>query len=270
MRGRARLSQASVEFEITGTGPRFVWSHGLASCRDGDRDVIDAFARDFTVLAYDARGHGASEPVRDPAAYTYPALSRDLRELLDHVGWETAVMAGASMGAATAIRLAMEEPHRPRAVVMARPGSGGGPAPERLQTLFRLGGAAIRLGGIGAAIEFLMTIPEARAQLETDPERVEALRREWSRHDPLSIAAALEGIPASAPLTPDLDPARITAPVLVIPGNDQIHPTAAGLACIELIPTARGVEPFDSLPREDETRQFVRTVRRFLAETAAG
>jgi 3-oxoadipate enol-lactonase len=263
---RAELSDAVVTYELAGAGPRMVWCHGLASCRDGDRDVIEAFARDFEVLAYDARGHGESPPVRDAGKYSYAALSRDLRELMDLVGWPEAILAGASMGAATVIRVAMEEPGRARAVIMARPGSGGGPAPARLQALFRLGAAAIRAGGLEGALRFLMTIPEAREELVANPERLEGLRRDWGRHDPLSIAAALEGIPSSAPLTSELDPPSITAPVLVIPGNDALHPTEAGLRCVELIPTARGMPPFDSLPREQETARFAETVRAYLAE----
>lgn len=262
----ASLSNASVVYEISGDGPPFVWCHGLGSCRDGDRDVIDAFAEHFTVLSYDARGHGRSAPVHDASKYSHPALSQDLRELLDHVGWDHAILAGASMGAGTAIRVAMEQPQRPLAVTMARPASSGGPAPDRLQMLFRFGAAAIRSGGLDAAIEFLLTIPEARDAIDRDPARLESLRRDWERHDPLSIAAALEGIPPSPPVTPELDPQAIVAPVLVIPGNDPIHPTQAGLECVAIIPGARATEPFDSLPRPQETALFVQAVRAFLED----
>lgn len=267
MERTATLSGATLAYEISGDGPPLVWCHGLASCRDGDRDVIDGFAAHFTVLSYDARGHGRSAPNHDPAAYTYPALSQDLRELLDHVGWDQAVLAGASMGAATVCRVAIEDPSRAIAMTMARPGSSGAPAPERLQMLFRFGAAAIRAGGLDAAIEFLMTIPEAREAIEDNPGRLDELRRDWERHDPLSIAAALEGIPASPPLTPDLDPGGIGVPVLVVPGDDPIHPTHAGLECAAMIPGARATTPFDSLPRDRETAAFVQTVFEFLRES---
>jgi hypothetical protein len=147
---------------------------------------------------------------------------------------------------------------------MVRPGSGGGAAPERLQMLFRLGATAIRNGGLDGAIEFLMSIPEAAEALETSPERIEALRTDWGRHDPASIAAALEGIPSSAPLTPELDLARITARVLVIPGNDPIHTTEAGLACARAIPGAILASTFDGLPRDAEVKTLVERIRTFV------
>jgi pimeloyl-ACP methyl ester carboxylesterase len=262
---RALVGEIEIAYEIVGGGPRLVWCHGLASCREGDRDVIDAFAEHFTVLAYDARGHGASQPLYDEALYSYPSLADDLAGLLDHVAWDQAVLAGASMGAGTASRLAILEPRRAAALVMARPGSSGGPASERLQTLFRLGADAILSGGLDAAFAFLMSIPEARAELEKDPPRIEGLKRDWGRHDPASIAAAMKGIPASAPLAGGLDTRAIAVPTLVIPGNDAIHPTEAGLRCAELIPGAVCAPPFDSLPRPRETRAFVDLVTGFVA-----
>jgi pimeloyl-ACP methyl ester carboxylesterase len=261
----ADLGDATVAYEIVGSGPRLVWCHGLGSARSGDRDVIDGLAAHFMVLAYDARGHGDSPPVTDEARFTYTALEGDLRLLLEHVGWERAVLAGASMGAGTVSRLAMRSPALPVALIMARPGSAGTPAAERLQLLFRLGGEAIRQGGWEGAVEFLISIPEAAATFAQDPGRLDALRAEWTRHHPESIAAALIGIPPSAPLTPDLDPGAITAPTLVIPGNDPIHPLEAGRAVAAAIPGARLADPFDGVPRGEETRRLVALIVEFVA-----
>ncbi len=264
----AELDDATLAYEIAGAGPRIVWCHGLGSCRAGDRDMIETLAEHFTVLGYDARGHGDSPPVTDERSYTYPALAADLRALLDHVGWGRTILAGASMGAATAARVAMQEPDRVVALVIARPATSGGPASDQMQLLFRLGGEAIRSGGWDAAVAFLMTIPEAAEQLTKDPGRMYSLRVEWSRHDPASIAAALIGIPGSGAMTPDVDVRSITAPTLVIPGNDLLHPTAAGLAVAALIPGARLAPPFDGVPRAEETRSFVDLIRGFVAENA--
>lgn len=260
----ARLPEATVAYELGGAGSRLVWCHGLGSCRAGDRDVIDALTEHFTVLSYDARGHGDSPPVTDEASYSYPQLSADLRALLDHVGWPDAVLAGASMGAATAARVAMEQPPRVSALIIARPATAGGPARPEMQMLFRLGGEAIRSGGWDAAVAFLMSIPAAAEQLGREPGRLESLRTEWSRHDPASIAAALIGIPASGVLTPEVDIGSITAPTLVIPGNDLLHPTAAGEAVAASIPGARLAPPFDGLPRHEEVAGLVRLIRDFV------
>jgi pimeloyl-ACP methyl ester carboxylesterase len=251
---------------VSGSGPNLVWVHGLASCIEGDRDVIDAFARSFTVLAYDARGHGRSSPVTDAAAYSYTVLAHDLLGMLDHVGWDRAVLAGASMGAATAARVAAVAPDRVDALVMARPGAMGddGRAPAWLQLLFAGGAHAVRNGGIEGAISYLMSIPIAREQLQADPSRLEQLHRDWDRHDPLSIAGALEGIPRTAPMDGGLTAESIVCPTLVIPGNDLIHPTDAGVAIAAMIPDAECATPFDGLARGREVDEMVALVRGFL------
>src|ERR1041384_5933877 len=140
MEQRARINDTELAYEIVGSGDRLVWCHGLASCRDGDRDVIDAFANaGFSVLAYDARGHGRSEPVRDPDRYSYRRLAEDLIALVRTVKWTRAIMAGASMGAATIARVAATHPGVVSALVLARPGAAddkGVYAPPWLQLLF--------------------------------------------------------------------------------------------------------------------------------------
>jgi pimeloyl-ACP methyl ester carboxylesterase len=163
----------------------------------------------------------------------------------------------------------MEQPDRVSTLVMARPGTSGTAESVRIQMLFRLGGEALRQGGWDGVLQFLITIPEAAAEIAGHPERVEALRTEWSRHDEASIAAALIGIPASPPLTPELDVNSITARVLVIPGDDPIHPREAGERVAQMIPGARLAAPFNGVPREDETRRLVEMIRDFVKETAA-
>ncbi|MCA1830656.1 MAG: alpha/beta hydrolase, partial [Actinobacteria bacterium] len=190
----------------------------------------------------------------------------DLLALLDHVGWERAILAGASMGAATCARVAVLAPERVAALIMARPGAMGddGRAPSWLQLLFAGGAHAVRTGGIQGALDYLMTIPMARDQLEADPSRVEQLHRDWDRHDPSSIAGALEGIPRTAPMEGGLTSAAIRCPTLIIPGSDLIHPTEAALTVASMIPGAECAVPFNGIPRAREVEEMVALVGSFL------
>jgi len=267
MEERAGLGDVELAYEVAGSGPRLVWFHGLASCRDGDRDVIDALAQSFTVLSFDARGHGRSEPVSEPARYSYPLLARDAVALLEHVGWERAILAGSSMGAATAARVAITSPV-PAGLVMVRPAAAGddGAAPPWLQLLFAAGAHAMRNGGLDGAIDFLWSIPQAREQLERDPSRIEQLRVDWQRHEPFSIAAALEAMPRTSPLHGGLRGDMITCPTLVIPGDDVIHPRDAGAAIAATVPGARLLEPFGAVPRADEVAVLLAAITAFVDE----
>src|ERR1700741_1510393 len=73
------------------------------------------------VLAYDARGHGGSDPAPTPEAYTYGDLAGALLDVLDDAGMERPVLAGASMGAHTALRVALEHPDRVGGLVIVTP-----------------------------------------------------------------------------------------------------------------------------------------------------
>ena len=62
------------------------------------------------ILVYDCRGHGRSDKPKGP--YTVELFAADLADLLDHVGWPSATVCGASMGGTVAIAFAAAYPQR--------------------------------------------------------------------------------------------------------------------------------------------------------------
>jgi 3-oxoadipate enol-lactonase len=74
------------------------------------RPVAEALARTASVLTYDCRGHGVSAKPAGP--YTVELFADDLADLLDHVGWKTALVAGASMGGCVSLAFAAAYPQR--------------------------------------------------------------------------------------------------------------------------------------------------------------
>lgn len=83
---------------------RIVLVHSLAMDHRFWSPVAALLADDFHVLTYDCRGHGASG--KAPGPYSVELFARDLADLLDHVGWSQAVVAGASMGGSVALAFA--------------------------------------------------------------------------------------------------------------------------------------------------------------------
>jgi 3-oxoadipate enol-lactonase len=63
-----------------------------------------------SVLVYDCRGHGASD--KPAGEYSVELFADDLADLLDHVGWSSAVVGGASMGGCVALAFAKMYPSR--------------------------------------------------------------------------------------------------------------------------------------------------------------
>ncbi|HWE32034.1 MAG TPA: alpha/beta hydrolase [Solirubrobacteraceae bacterium] len=217
--------------------------HGLTASR---RYVVmgsRALERDgHRVVAYDARGHGRSSRAVSPDAYSYADLAGDLVAVLDGLGIARAVLAGASMGAHTLLRLALSDPDRVAGAVVITPGYD--PAsysdPGRLAHWAALSDG-LREGGIEGflAAYDLQSVP---AGYRDTVEKV--IRQRMALHSDLgAVADALRVVPGSAPFD-RLEQlgalAGVRAAVVAsADGPDPEHPQALGEAYAAAIPGAR-------------------------------
>src|SRR5919206_3748264 len=117
-----RADGVTLAGDDVGEGIPVLLLHGLTATRRyvvmGSRSLERGGHR---VVAYDARGHGRSAPAPDPWAYGYETLAADLLAVLDDRGISRAVLAGASMGAHTLVRFALDHGDRAAALVVATP-----------------------------------------------------------------------------------------------------------------------------------------------------
>jgi 3-oxoadipate enol-lactonase len=95
-------------------GRRIALIHSLAMNLDFWRPVAETLAADAEVLVYDCRGHGRASKPAGP--YTVALFADDLAALLDAVSWDSAVVAGASMGGCIALAFAAIHGARARAL----------------------------------------------------------------------------------------------------------------------------------------------------------
>jgi pimeloyl-ACP methyl ester carboxylesterase len=226
----------------SGEGLPVVLAHGLTATRRyvvmGSRALQRSGHR---VIAYDARGHGASSPAPEPGQYTYEELGRDLEAVLDGLGIERAVLAGASMGAHTLLWLALARPERVAGLVVITPAydPDSNDDPERLARWDTLSDG-LRNGGIEGFVE---------AQGEPAvPERwretvIKVIRQRLAQHEHLdAVADALQVVPRSRPFGGVPDLATIAVPTTIVASDDEIdpeHPRAVGEAYAAVIPGAR-------------------------------
>jgi 3-oxoadipate enol-lactonase len=83
---------------------RLVLIHSLALDRSVWDGVVERLRNEAHLLTYDCRGHGRSD--RRAVRFTAELFAHDLSELLDHVGWQAASIAGCSMGGCVALAFA--------------------------------------------------------------------------------------------------------------------------------------------------------------------
>jgi 3-oxoadipate enol-lactonase len=111
--GFSEVNVARLYFEITGVGEPLTLVHaGIADRRMWESQVA-ALASRYRVIRYDMRGFGRSAMVEGPYAH-----HEDLRALLDSLGIERAFLVGCSMGGATIIDFALQNPGRCHALVL--------------------------------------------------------------------------------------------------------------------------------------------------------
>ena len=97
-----------------GDGPRMALIHSLGMDRSFWQEVTTRLTGRATVLTYDCRGHGQSD--KPPGPYRVEQFADDLADLLDHVGWPSAIVAGASMGGCITLAFAAAYPARAAAL----------------------------------------------------------------------------------------------------------------------------------------------------------
>jgi pimeloyl-ACP methyl ester carboxylesterase len=229
--------------EEAGGGPPIVLLHGLTATHRyvvmGSR-LLERWG--YRVIAYDARGHGRSTPARDPAAYTYAQLAADLEAVLDALNLPQAILAGASMGAHTALRFALRHPDRVAGLAAITPAyDPSAPELTREDATDRDALArGLREGGVEgfvSACDFSTVPAEWRETVE------KVVRQRLSAHEhPTAVADAIEVVSRSRPFA-DLDElAGIRVPALVVASRDEVdpgHPLALAERYAKAIPGAR-------------------------------
>ena len=208
----------TLEGEQAGDGPPVVLVHGLSATRrnvvQGSRALIK---RGYSLITYDARGHGTSSPA---PAYGYEQLVGDLTAVMDQLAIERAALVGSSMGAATAMAFTLEHPERVPALVQVTPAYTGYARTGDVdgETWERMAGELER-GGVDAFVE--------AAQPEGLPEKWRAIAREatrqrMERHEhPAAVAQALREVPRSIAWK-GLEPLdHLNVPVLVVGSRDE-------------------------------------------------
>ena len=262
----------TIRGEVAGEGPPIVLCHGVTATRryvvHGSRALERA---GHTVVSYDARGHGESDPAQQGRGYGYPQLVGDLEAVVaETVDEARFVLAGHSMGAHTAVAYALRHPGRLSGLVVIGPVFAG-----------RVGERAIAYwDGLAAALEgegvdgFVAYIDREQ---DIDPawrETVLRITRErllLHRH-PAAVAAAMRALTRSRPFESMQELEGLDVPTLVVASHDEAdpgHPRHVAEAYAEHLPRARlvGEEQGES-PLAWQGGRLSREIAAFCAEAA--
>jgi pimeloyl-ACP methyl ester carboxylesterase len=258
--------------ESAGEGPSIVLCHGITASRGyvvhGSRALERA---GHTVITYDARGHGESDPAPAGEGYGYPCLVADLeRVVAAEVGEGRFVLGGHSMGAHTAVAYALAHPDRLAGLVVIGPVYAGAVTAESLAYWDGLA-AALEQGGVDGFVEYI-----GRSQ-GIDPAWRDSVlgftrARMLLHRDLAALAEALREVPRSRPFESMEELAGLDLPALVVASHDAAdpgHPYEVAEAYAARLPQARLVsEAVGESPLAWQGGMLSRRIAAFCAEPA--
>lgn len=230
--GRSRLW-----VETTGTGPQTILcSHSLFFDRRLFERQIAEFATDYTVVAYDHRGHGSSGLASD-GRYDQEALAEDAIALIERLGRPVHFI-GQSMGGFTGLRIAARRPDLLKTLTVSGSSADAEADPARFEPLIThlleqgTPGMEDTLLGVmfGAGSLENQTLAPVVAQWR---ERFTALPRE-------AIGLAASGVVERGAILPALS--RTPVPVLALAGDeDWVYPPDHADRIAAAVPQGRAV-----------------------------
>jgi pimeloyl-ACP methyl ester carboxylesterase len=233
----ASVRGVDINYEIVGHhGP---WVAMITGGRRAYNEFIPLAKRiataGYRVLLHDRRNTGASDIAMDSDEVEEKVWADDLDVLLQQLHAAPAFVCGSSSGARTAILFAVRHPASVRALLLLRVTGGPFAAARLPENYYDQYIRACEQGGMAAVCateqyaERIAANPKNRERLMAiDPQRFIAVMTRW--RDLFVAGANLPVLGVS-----DAELATITAPTIIIPGNDQTHASASGRAAQQRI-----------------------------------
>ncbi len=265
-----RFGDVELAVRSRGQGVPFVWGHSLmGSVRVEDKAALwdwSGIERRVQVVRYDARGHGNSDGSYKREDYCWDRMAADMLAVADYFiesgGESRCLLGGISMGAATALEAATQQPDKVCGLVLALPPTAWETRPRQSAIYRRLAWVSGLFGAAPYRLLDLLPIPmreDGRNQLALNT------AKGLAQANPLHVQAALGG----AALSDMPDPAALAAldvPTLILAWeDDSAHPVSTALALADTLPDVRGTvvcHPGDISEWQSAMEDFVKEVTR--------
>jgi len=261
-----------MHYQVRGDGPPLVIAHGLLSSMlmaDILGEVPIALFQHFSVITYDARGHGESGFTTNTADYQWESLAADLLGLFNHLGIKQAHLGGSSMGGGTVLVFALRHPEMVNNIVLQSPPPVGQQQSAPGAALF--GGLALLIEGLGLkkAVETVLKIPPWADLKKTAPLMFTFMRQWLLSLNAQAVVPAIRGIDYGPALDKE-DFSRIQAESLLIAHpDDELHPVASAERLRDAIPNSQLVVAPDAFYYNLHRDELASTIQAFLQDGPA-
>ncbi len=227
-------------YEETGTGIPIVFVHEFAGDHRSWEPQVRHFSHRYRCITYNARGYPPSD-VPEGEKYSQDRARDDIRSVLDALRIDKAHIVGLSMGGFATLHFGFTYPERTRSLVVG--GCGYGASPDKREQFAQESEAAAKRFeeiGMAKAAEAYALGP-TRVQFQNkDPRGWKEFADQLAGHSTEGAARTMRGVQKRRPSLFDLvdKMATITAPTLVITGDEDWPCLEPGLLMKRTIPTA--------------------------------
>lgn len=197
-------------------GPVVVLGHSLLCDGTMFSHLVRTLSARYRVLNLDLRGHGRSSPAKRD--YTLEDQASDVVALLDQVQCQKAHLVGLSMGAMTALRVALWHPSRVRSLTLLDT-SAEPEAPARRVQYLAMAAVARVFGVLPQLTDRVLPLLLSDPWRASHPEETRALVEALGRMDRRALAQAVRCVVDRGDLSQDLG--TLDLPALVIVGEED-------------------------------------------------
>ena len=206
-----------LNISVDGDGPPLIFIHGYTTTSNFWWHQIPDLAKHYRTVRFDLRGHGDSGKPED-VPYTIEGFTQDVRDVMDTLKIDSAVIFGLSMGGAVLMRFALDYPQRVVGMgLIGTTAHGLGPAVQSANVLARIE----QVGAAAASQEVI----ESSFSRHTDSAIVEWARREVIKtphHVAVPAICSLDAFDVRSELK------NLQKPTLIVVGaEDKITPVAS-------------------------------------------
>ena len=230
-----------LHYEESGSGTPIVFVHEFAGDWRTWEPQLRHFSRRYRCIAYNARGYPPSDVPADVERYSQQRARDDILAVLDALGIERAHIVGNSMGGFATLHFGMAYPARALSLVIA--GCGYGAHPDQYATFQAQARDLAKTMLEKGMVHIAATYGHGPGRLplrDKDPRGFAEFVRQFSEHSAQGSANTMLGYQARRPSLYNLiaDMARITAPALIVAGDEDDAVLEPSLLMKRTIPTA--------------------------------
>ena len=258
-------SEATLRGWDSGEGLPVIFQHGLGG---DEAQVAEVFpdGQGIRRLTLECRGQGKSG-LGDVNEVSIANFASDVLAFADFRGVECFVMGGISMGAAIALRIAIRNPARVKALILARPAWLWGAAPENMKPFAEVAGYLPK-----RTINDFESSATAQRLAREAPDNLASLKKFFEAKDRSATASLLSTIATDGPGVSEAEVRDIALPTLVIGHKiDAVHPLEFAQTLATMIAGSQFAEITPkATDKPKHVAEFREQLTRFLSSNLKG